>query len=299
MVAVSSSGAPTLPARARREPVVSAAPAPRVYALLGDPVAHSLSPRMQNAAFRHAGLDATYVARRAVAEDVPRLMRALARAGGGGNVTVPFKTVAAGALDVATPDVVATGACNTFWWAEGALHGDNTDVAGFLAAVRMLVPRLEGRRALVLGAGGAARAVVHALLSSGAAEVVVANRTPGRAEALVEALDDAGVLRVLALSEAARLDGLDLVVNATSLGLGADDPLPLDPRPGAHGAAFDLVYRPGGTAWTRAAAARGIPAAEGTEMLIRQGAEAFRRWTGLEAPLAVMRAALEEAAPAD
>lgn len=281
---------------------MSASPAPRVYALLGDPVEHSLSPALQNAAFRHAGVDAVYVTRRADAEGVAVLMRALGRAGGGGNVTVPFKTLAAAALDRAAPAVTATGACNTFWWADGALCGDNTDVAGFLAAVRAVIADLADSRVLVLGAGGAARAVVYALLAEGAAEVQVANRTPARAEALARRLHEAAGcpperVRPISLAEAAAGEDLDLVVNATSLGLRPGDPLPMEPRPGAHRALFDLVYRRGGTAWTRAGTAAAIPAVEGTEMLVQQGAAAFRCWTGLAAPLEVMRAALEGAAP--
>ena len=107
----------------------------RVFAILGDPVAHSLSPAMQNAAFRVSGLKAVYVPLRCAADDLPGLLRALSRAGGGGNVTVPHKEAAARAVDRCEPAADRLGACNTFWGEDGACVGDNTDVAGVLAAL--------------------------------------------------------------------------------------------------------------------------------------------------------------------
>ena len=115
----------------------------RLFLLLGDPVEHSLSPRFQNAAIRAAGIDATYAALRCDAQSVPHLIRALGRAGGGGNVTVPHKTIAAQCIERPTDAVTRTGACNTFWGDEGVVCGDNTDVAGFAHAAAQLVA-LEG-----------------------------------------------------------------------------------------------------------------------------------------------------------
>jgi shikimate dehydrogenase len=268
--------------------------ATRLYALLGDPVAHSLSPRMQNAAFTSAGLDAIYAALRCGTDEVPGLLRALARAGGGGNVTVPHKGVAATAVDDPTPAVTRTGACNTFWLEDGRIRGDNTDVAGFLATVRRLVPPLKGARVLLLGAGGAARAVVAALLDDGVAEIAVRNRSRVRADALIAAFNDAAEpLRLAPDDEALRRQRFDLVVNATSLGLHPGDASPLDLSGFSHvGAVLDLVYLPGETAWVRSARALGIPAADGLHMLVGQGAAAFERWFGQPAPVEVMRAAV-------
>jgi shikimate dehydrogenase len=265
----------------------------RLVALLGDPVAHSLSPRMQNAAFRAADLDAVYLALRCTGETLPGLMRGIALAGGAGNVTVPHKEAAARCLELPTAAVRETGACNTFWLEEGRLAGDNTDVAGFLAAVQPLLDGAGGRW-LLLGAGGGARAVIAAAAALGVEEVVVWNRTPGRAVRLADAtVRDAPRVRAMPAGEAPRGAGFDLVVNATSLGLGDQDPLPLEVEAcrGA-GAAFDLVYREGGTAWTRAVSAAGIPALDGAGMLVAQGAEAFRRWWGSEPPVEAMRRAL-------
>jgi shikimate dehydrogenase len=265
----------------------------RTFAVLGDPVAHSLSPRIHNAAIRSLGLNAVYVALRCTAAGVAPLMRALGEAGGGGSVTVPHKPAAAGALDRPTDLVLRTGACNAFWMEAGLLCGDNTDVAGFRHAARRLVPTLRGTSVLVLGAGGAAAAALCALIDEEAAAITLLNRDPARATALAARLDP----RHLAVEVAGPRDAagreFDLVVNATSLGLGADDPLPCDLSRVRTRAVLDLVYHAGGvTPWVRAARALGVAAEDGSEMLLAQAAVAFRHWFGLEAPLDVMRAAL-------
>jgi shikimate dehydrogenase len=277
---------------------VSPAPtaATRLFALLGDPVSHSLSPKFQNAALRALELDAVYVALRCAADDVPGLLRGIARAGGGGNVTVPHKAVAAAAVDRPSDAVLRTGACNAFWLEDGAIHGDNTDVAGVREAVTALLGRPPaGARVLLLGAGGAASAAVCALADAGAERIVVVNRTVDRAEALAERFRAPGVrIEVAASVDALAGERFDFAINSTSLGLKPADPLPLDPdAPGPRvGAALDLVYAAGETRWVHAMRARGLPAADGKEMLIQQGAAAFRRWWGMDPPLDVMRAAL-------
>lgn len=271
--------------------------ATRLFALLGDPVSHSLSPTFQNAALRALGLDAVYVALRCAADDVPGLLRGIARGGGGGNVTVPHKATAAAAADRPSDAVVRTGACNAFWLEDGAVHGDNTDVAGVLEAVRALLGRSPGgARVLLLGAGGAASAAVCALADAGAERIVIANRTAERAESLAERFRAPGVrIDAAASVDALAGDRFDLAINSTSLGLKPGDPLPLDPDAPAPavGAALDLVYAAGETRWVHAMRARGLPAADGKEMLIQQGAAAFRRWWGMDPPLDVMRAALK------
>jgi shikimate dehydrogenase len=267
----------------------------RLVALLGDPVSHSLSPRFQNAAFRAAGLDAVYLALRCGADDLAPLLRAVARAGGAGNVTVPHKEAAFRAVERRMPAAEATGACNTFWLEDGAVHGDNTDAAGFTAAAHTLLGRSpRGLRVLLVGAGGAARAVLHALVQEGAAEVVVLNRTAERADALLERFRAPGMeLRRAAAAGELRGERFDLAVNSTTLGLHAGDPLPLPPEGGPEVAAgLDLVYAPRETPWVHALRGVGIPAADGLEMLLRQGAAAFERWWKAPAPLEAMRAAL-------
>jgi shikimate dehydrogenase len=264
----------------------------RLVALLGDPVHHSLSPRFQNAAFRAAGLDAVYLALRCDAHSLAGLIRAIAAAGGAGNVTVPHKQRAADAVDLRTEAADRTGACNAFWVEDGRLVGDNTDVVGIRRALDDLRGDWRGARALLVGAGGAASAALCALVDGGA-DVTVTNRSTGRAEALA-----ARFARAAAQVDSAYLDrveaaAFDLVVNATSLGLAADDPLPLDPdriRPTA--AALDLVYSPARTPWVLALRERGIIADDGLGVLLYQGAAAFERWWGIPAPLDVMRDAL-------
>jgi shikimate dehydrogenase len=266
----------------------------RLIALLGDPVGHSLSPLFQNAAFRAAGLDGVYLALTCTEADFPGLLRGVARAGGAGNVTLPHKELAARIADERTAAVTRTGACNTFWYSEGRIWGDNTDVDGFTHAAQVLLAgSITGATVLLLGAGGAARAVLCALVRDGAREVVVLNRTPSRSTAMLRAVEPGSML-ACSVGSAAELTGrhFDLVVNATSLGLRPEDPLPLDITRLRVAAALDLVYRPGGTAWVNQLRADGVPAADGMEMLLHQGAAAFQRWWGQEAPLGAMRDAL-------
>ena len=271
--------------------------ATRLLALLGDPVSHSLSPQFQNAAIRATGLDAVYVALRCTADELPGLLRGIARAGGAGNVTVPHKQLAAWTIDAPSEAVMRTGACNTFWMRDGRLHGDNTDVAGASAAAAAVLGRAPaGARVLLLGAGGAASAVLCALADEGAERVVILNRTAERAEALAERFRTPRLrIEVAGSTDALRGERFDLAINSTSLGLHSADPLPLDPDADgvSIGAALDLVYAPGETRWVHAMRARGLAAADGKEMLIQQGAAAFRRWWGIDPPLDVMRAALE------
>lgn len=267
----------------------------RLFALLGDPVAHSLSPVFHNAALRHLGCDALYVALRCDAATVPALLRGIARAGGGGNVTVPHKASAASCIERATALVHRTDACNTFWSEGAVVCGDNTDVAGFRLAASALLPDLTGATVLVIGAGGAAAAAVCALIDDRVARVTLHNRSRERADALAARLDPARRLVAVAQSESALAhEAYDLVVNATALGLRADDRLPVDleslPRPRA---VLDLVYlQHGSTPFLRVAQRLGIPAADGVEMLLGQGAAAFERWFDTPAPVDVMRAAL-------
>lgn len=257
----------------------------RVFALLGQPVSHSLSPRMHNAAFLALGLDAVYVALPCAAEQVGPLMRALVRAGGGGNVTVPHKAVAAAAVDQKVQ--AALDACNTFWGEQELLLGDNTDVTGILDGLREL--GAPSTAWLVLGTGGSGRAAVEAARLAGAS-VAIRSRDPVRAALLeAEILKQGGQVVDAASCE--------VVINATPLGLVPGDPLPLEPD--SHPAvrfALDMVYGAGGTAWVRAMRSSGIQAADGRTVLVAQGAAAFGRWfPGRDAPVEVMRAAVHAA----
>lgn len=265
----------------------------RVLALLGDPVAHSVSPEIQNAAFREACVDGVYIAVRCAAEDLSGFMHGLARAGGGGNITLPHKEKAATLVHVPSEAVRRTGACNTFWGVDGRIHGDNTDVDGFRRALRVFLDGpAQGLRALLLGAGGAARAALLGLLDEGASEVLLYNRTSERARAVARRI---GGPRARVVPRMAGLEGerFDLVVNATRLGLDPHDPSPLDfARLGRAGAAMDLVYSREKTPFVRAAERYGVRSTDGLEMLVQQGAVSFERWWGRAAPIDVMRAAI-------
>jgi shikimate dehydrogenase len=265
----------------------------RVLMLLGDPVSHSLSPVVQNTACAKAGVDGVYVAVRCAPDDLAGLMRGLARAGGGGNITLPYKEKAAAVLDTASEAVRRTGACNTFWGGkDGRVHGDNTDVAGFRRTLRTFVDGSpEGMRVLLLGAGGAARATLMALLEERVDQVVLLNRSPERARAVARRIGGDRA-RVVNLTEELRGDSFDLVVNATRLGLSPGDPSPLDFELLLRaGAAMDLVYGRVATPFVRAAESFGVRATDGAEMLVQQGAASFERWWERPAPVEAMRQA--------
>ena len=236
---------------------------------------------MHNAAFAALGLEGWRYQHLPVPPELfAETVRALAGAGfAGANVTVPHKEAALELAAFATGAARAIGAANTLTFGpDGAIAADNTDGE----AIRQVVP--DGGRALVLGAGGSARAAVHALLEAGARDVAVLNRTRERAEALTAQLGG----RVVDRPEA-----VHLLVNCTSVGLADPDALPVAPAAlDDAGAVVDLVYRPGGTRLVREARARGLPCADGLEVLVQQGARSLEIWTGSEAPVAAMRAAI-------
>jgi shikimate dehydrogenase len=259
----------------------------RVFALLGDPVAHSLSPAMHNAAFHALGLHAVYVPLRCASTDLTSLVEGLARSGGGGNVTVPHKQAAAAAIDHCTDVVELLGACNTFWYHDGQAVGDNTDVDGLLAALDRLDP--PDHPWLVAGTGGGARAVVGGAIRRGA-PVSIASREAWRREQFERWAISRGATLAPPLE-------CRVLINATPLGLHPSDPFPLTrgQAPDAE-VAFDLVYCRGETEWVRAMRSAGLRAADGRAMLVAQGAAALERWfPGVRAPAEIMRAAVDAA----
>ena len=256
----------------------------RVLAVVGDPVAHSLSPAMHNAAIRTLGLDAVYVplhVSRAAFTGAVSAFRDFTLAG---NVTVPHKEALAALVDRRTPMCERAGACNTFWVEEGSLIGDNTDVAGVLGGLNAL-DAADLQRWLVLGAGGAARAVAVAAAERGA-QLVVRARSPDRVARFVTWAQTF----TSAVRAAEPHDEPQVVINATPLGLHPDDPLPVEPAEvPACRVALDLVYAPGGTRWSRAMTRAGARAADGRLMLVEQGLPAFERFfPGERAPREVM-----------
>ncbi len=264
---------------------------PLVYAVLGDPVSHSLSPTIHNAAFRAMGRSAVYLARRVTAEECGPVLRSLALAGGGGNVTVPHKEEVLPFLDRRTEAVEVTGACNTFWAEEGAVWGDNTDVEGFRGTWERATAGLRGGvEVLVLGAGGAARAVLFALLETPAPRrITLWNRTEARARALVDHFGGGGIELLHHYAGTAP----EVVVNATSAGLdGRTVPIDLSRLGAPPRQVIDLVYGSEPTPLCGHALALGAVAVDGLEMLVRQAEASQVRWFGEPPPRGVMARAI-------
>jgi shikimate dehydrogenase len=246
--------------------------------VLGFPVGHSRSPAMMNAAFRELGLDWRYIALPVPAAHFDETVRALPGSGyRGANVTIPFKRAAHDLADQLSDAARQIGAVNTLTFGEdGRIAGDNTDAGGFLDALGE-----PPSTALVLGAGGAARAAVWALAGSGV-EVTVWNRTPRRAAELAA---DLGV------SASERPGRAELLVNATSVGLRPTDSLDGLPLVDAS-VVVDLVYGSAQTPFARWAEERGARLVDGLDVLVRQGARSLRLWSGEEPPVDVMRRAV-------
>lgn len=267
-----------------------------VLGLLGHPLSHSLSPGIHEAALQALRLPGVYLPFDMGEPSVEPFLDAAERLRIRGlNVTIPYKETVAALVDELDGDAEALEAVNTVVLHEGWAKGHNTDTFGFRMSLRSLGLRLGERRALVVGAGGAAKAVVHVLLREGA-EVAVTNRTPQRAEALADAFDDS--VEVLAPEEAPKRGPWDLLVNATPAGtLGVETGLPVPEATLSHVAfVYDLVYNPSQTPLLAAAARRGVRATNGIEMLLQQAAKSFELWTGKAAPYEVMKRSVREAA---
>lgn len=265
--------------------------------LIGFPVQHSASPRMQNAAFASVGLNWTYELWPTPLDELPARLNALRSDDdvAGCNVTIPHKQNVMPAIDELSTHARILGAVNTITKRDGRLFGHNTDWIGFMADMRFhgFSPS-TGTRALVLGAGGSARAIVYALLLAGAS-VQIVNRNTARAEALACDLAALGPVAVAArVQDAGRTD---LIVNCTSAGMEPHDattPWPTDAPFPAHVFVYDLVYKPRRTMLLREAENAGARAVGGIGMLAEQGAAAFELWTGIPAEhvASVMRDAL-------
>lgn len=259
--------------------------AAQLAGVAGDPVAHSLSPRLMAHWIAAAGLDALYSPFAVDPAGFEIFVRGLACSQAAGiNVTLPHKQAALALADTASAAATAIGAANLLTFRNGRIHADNTDAAGFLAALEPAKIDYTQTCALVLGAGGAARALIHALLTSGVSRLILTNRTRDRAEALAaELAPQARIVdwdaRDAALSEAG------LVVNATALGLKGVNDLVMDwslARPGS--VVFDSVYTPLLTGFLAGARKAGLIAIDGLDMLIGQARPSFRAFFGIEAP---------------
>ncbi len=255
----------------------------RIAGVIGWPVTHSRSPRLHGYWLRELGIDGAYIPLAVPPDRLDAALKGLPALGfRGANVTVPHKTAALAACDSLDRAARAIGAVNTIVvGADGTLAGSNTDAMGFLANLNQesgFVP--TGKRAAVLGAGGAARAVAWALADAGAGAVTVVNRTLSRAEALAAEFGGPLVARPWpALAEV--LATADLLVNATSLGMQGAAPLEVDLSPlGANTVVNDIVYSPLETDLLRQARGRGLAAVDGLGMLLHQAAPGFERWFG-------------------
>lgn len=259
------------------------------FAVIGDPIAHSLSPTMHTAAFKAAGIDAVYEAHRVVPDMLGRHVHHLRSGYSGFNVTIPHKEALFTELDEIHGAARELGAVNTVVIRNGVLSGWNTDPAGFTASLSTAGFDARGSHAFVFGAGGGARAVVHALVRLGAS-IDLANRHIDRAHSLarsfrshIRVVADGDVLDALA--------GAELVVNCTPLGMSHVpnlSPLPLGATLSPDALAFDLVYGRR-TPFLREADQQGCRTLDGLEMLVQQGAESFRLWTGAEPDVDIMR----------
>jgi shikimate dehydrogenase len=269
-----------------------------ICGIIGDPIEHTMSPAMHNTAFQTLGLDYTYVPFRVRSLELKKAIEGIRGLNLRGlNVTIPHKVAVMQFLDRIDPLAEKIGAVNTIVNDDGILSGYNTDATGFLQTLHDKAVESENKKVLLLGAGGAARAIGN-VLAGEKARVTILNRRQelSWAEDLAHLLTrhygakvNAGELTPENLQKA--MEGVDIVVNATSLGMSPDDdqtPVPADLL-GASLTVFDVVYNPYETKLLREAKAAGAKTISGLEMLVRQGAVAFEKWTGIKAPVDVMR----------
>ena len=275
----------------------------QLLGIFGDPVSHSLSPKMQNAALDSSGIDAVYLplpvhpGQLEAAVDAIRTFNLV-----GVNVTVPHKERIMSFLDEIDETAALIGAVNTVVNRQGCLVGFNTDASGFLASLQQdLRIDPQGKQVVVIGAGGACRAAMAALGGSGAHKIVVANRTKEKAEALAGEMRNsfsATEIKATALSEfdlADCLSSADLLVNSTSVGLSGEIfPDFIIDRLAEGAAVYDMVYAEEPTPLIEMAGRRGLPCADGRGMLVAQGEAAFYKWFGVEPESGVMRAQVIE-----
>ena len=270
----------------------------KVYGILGDPVAHSLSPLMQNQAFQEQQIDAVYVPFHVLADNLPAAVKGLRALNVAGvNVTIPHKETILPLLDEIDPSAKIIGAVNTVVNKGGNLIGYNTDATGFMSSVRQeLSFQPEGREVLLLGAGGACRAVAVGLAAAGVKSIIIANRHMARAEKIINDLGphfSSVQLSVVDYNDNSYLDAVsktDLIVNTTSVGLSGEEInfLPLEHIKGSA-LIYDMVYSLSETPLIKSARSLGLSCVDGLGMLAAQGEDAFFLWTGVKLPAGFMR----------
>lgn len=273
----------------------------RLLAVIGAPIAHSLSPIIQNAALRAAGLDYVYAALPVRADALASAVRGLYDAGiAGFNVTIPFKTEIIPLMDALSEDARRIQAVNTVVVEDGRLVGHNTDVAGFLAGFAERGIALTGKNAVLIGAGGAARAALWGLLRSGVSSVAIGVRSVEKGAALAADFTTDGDVRAVSFDDAAWIaacSDADIVVQTTPLGMTphTEEMPPVDAaviNPSA--VVCDLIYTPAETRFLREARARGCETINGETMLVAQGAAAFHLWAGVRPDMELMKRTLRE-----
>ncbi|WP_159347896.1 shikimate dehydrogenase [Roseomonas harenae] len=254
----------------------------RLAGVLGWPVAHSRSPRLHGFWLARHGIDGAFVPLPVQPADFAQAIRSVAALGfRGANVTIPHKEAALAVCDWVEDEARRIGAVNTLVFRDGRIEGWNTDGWGFLESLREQAPLFHVKQgpAVLLGAGGGARAVAHALLAAGCPRLTLVNRNPARAEALARDLAAHGAPVEVAASPP--LEGAALLVNTTSQGMQGQPPLAIDLAPLPPGAVVaDIVYVPLETPLLAAARARGLPAVDGLGMLLHQGRRGFEAWFG-------------------
>ncbi len=263
-----------------------------IYGVIGDPVRHSFSPRMMNAAFASLDMDARYLAFPVKSENIQDALAGIRALNVSGvNVTVPHKSSVIPHLDEVTPLAEKIGAVNTISNVQGCLTGTNTDYSGFIRSLKTLNCSPQNKTIALLGAGGSARALLAGLADAGASRVLVHNRTAERAEKLVSDISQyfpETKLESVSL-QSIHETPLDLLVNTTTVGMvSTESPLDLAQCQNI-GLLVDIIYSPNQTPLLRQAEELGIASANGVGMLLYQGCDAFTFWTGKQAPEQVMR----------
>lgn len=268
----------------------------RTYCIIGDPVSHSLSPAMHNAAFKSLSMDDVYIAYKVSSHELESSVESLRSVKiSGFNVTIPHKTAVLQYLDEVDLISRKAGAVNTVASINGKFKGFNTDIQGFIQPLLNRDMDFKGLSVLLFGAGGSARAVVTSLSNvNGVSKLVVANRTYGRSLELSKLANLQGLTSSVSMFEEAKrmAKHFDLIVNATSVGLQSNESLLDSEDIDENSTVYDLVYRPVMTKLLENARVKGARVIYGYEMLLEQGAQAFEIWTGLKAPLPAMKKAL-------
>jgi shikimate dehydrogenase len=268
----------------------------KTYCIIGDPIQHSLSPAMQNAAFNNLGMNSSYIAFRVRKGELKESIESLRAIGVSGfNITVPHKVEVINYLDQLDISVRKANAVNTVHNVGGVLKAYNTDIYGFIHPLHLRKINFNGMKVLLIGAGGAARAALAALADeNGISEINIANRSEGNARLLLEVSVPLGLnCKIVQWEEIPAFSKTaELIVNATTVGMNSEPSLLDYQNINKHAIVYDIVYRPIHTALLDNAKQAGAEVIYGYEMLLHQGAKSFEIWTGMSAPIDGMKKAL-------